>query len=61
MAWATDIFPPAGLLTVQEVARQFESNSLQQAVHDVRDSLREWAKSRHLAEIFALGSTGQGK
>src|SRR5216683_2964847 len=48
-----------GLLTVQEVARQFEFNSLQQAVDDVRDSLGESAKSLHLAEIFAFGSTGE--
>ena len=42
-----------GLLTVDEVARQFEFNSLQRAVSDVRDSLegkipRIWPKSSHL-------------
>jgi len=48
-----------GLLTVQEVAQEFESSSLQQAVDDVRDSLGESAKSPYLAEIFAFGSTGE--
>src|SRR5216683_1770217 len=42
-----------GLLTVYEVAREFEFNFLQQAVSDVCDSLRNCAKSPHLAEIFA--------
>src|SRR5712692_7258792 len=36
-----------GLLTVYEVAREFEFNSLQQAVHDVRDSPAKSAKSPH--------------
>jgi hypothetical protein len=47
------------LLTAYKVAREFESISLQQAVSDVRDSLGESAESPHLAEIFALGSTGE--
>jgi len=38
-----------GLLTVQEVARQFEFNSLQQAVSDVRDSLGNAMNNRRRA------------
>ena len=43
----------------QKRYRQFEFTLLQQAVDDVRDSLGESAKSPRLAEIFALGSTGE--
>ncbi len=45
-----------GLLTVQEVARQFEFNPLQQGVLDIRDSPGTCAKPAHLAGIFASRS-----
>jgi len=47
-----------GLLTVQEVARQFEFNSLRQPVLDIRDSLRECSKLRVICRHLPLRLRG---